>query len=64
MSSPKDQCPHAAECPHAGEAAEHAVRKVFANLGVDIGKPESVEEFREDLRFGKKLRRDAEAVLI
>jgi hypothetical protein len=39
------------------EAADKAVQKVFAILGVDINKPESVEEFRADLRFGKKLRR-------
>jgi hypothetical protein len=47
-------------CPHADEAAERAVKKVFAILGVDVEKPESVEEFREDLRFGKKLRRGAD----
>jgi hypothetical protein len=41
------------------EAAEHAVKKVFAILGVDIDRPESVEEFREDLRFGKKMRKAA-----
>lgn len=44
-------------CPLVGEAADHAVRKVFAILGVDIDKPESVENFREDLRFGKRMRR-------
>lgn len=48
------------ECSHAAEAAEIAVKKVFAILGVDIDKPESVEEFREDLRFGKKLRKGAD----
>ena len=42
------------------DAADRAVKKVFAILGVDIDKPESVEEFREDLRFGKKLRRIAD----
>lgn len=47
-------------CPLAGDAADHAVKKVFAILGVDIDKPESVEEFREDLRFGKKLRKAAD----
>ena len=39
------------------DAADRAVKKVFAILGVDIDKPESVEEFREDLRFGRKLRK-------
>ncbi len=42
------------------EAAEHAVKKVFAILGVDIDRPESVEEFREDLRFGRKMRKAAD----
>lgn len=48
------------DCPHAEESAERAVRKVFAILGVDIDKPESVEEFREDLRFGKRMRKAAD----
>ena len=42
------------------ESDDKAVKKVFAILGVDINKPESVEEFREDLRFGKKLRKLAD----
>lgn len=42
------------------DAAEHAVKKVFAILGVDIDRPESVEEFREDLRFGRKMRKIAD----
>lgn len=46
------------------EAADKAVKKVFAILGVDIDKPESVEEFREDLRFGKKLRKAADHGLL
>jgi len=41
-------------------AADNAVRKDFAILGVDIDKPESVEEFREDLRFGKRMRKAAD----
>lgn len=41
------------------EAAESAVKKVFAILGVNIDNPESVEEFREDLRFGRRLRKIA-----
>lgn len=55
------QCEHITEdCPHARESAELAVKKVFAILGVDIDRPESVEEFREDLRFGKRLRKAAD----
>lgn len=42
------------------DVAEHAVKKVFAILGVDIDRPESVEEFREDLRFGKRMRKIAD----
>lgn len=38
------------------EAVSCAVKKVFAILGVDIDKPESVETFREDLRFGRRMR--------
>lgn len=59
MMSPPDRHnkPDVAE---AEDSAERAVRKVFAILGVDIDKPESVEEFREDLRFGRKLRRIAD----
>lgn len=40
--------------------SDKAVRKVFAILGVDIDKPESVEAFREDLRFGRRLRKIAD----
>ena len=42
------------------QTAERAVKKFFAILGVDVSKPESVEEFREDLRFGRKLRKIAD----
>lgn len=42
------------------EAAEAAVRRVFAVMGVDIDKPESVAEFQDDLRFGRRLRRTAD----
>jgi hypothetical protein len=46
--------------PQCQEAADRAVKKVFAILGVDVDKPESVEEFREDLRFGKRMRKAAD----
>lgn len=46
-----------AHSPDVIAAADLAVKKVFAILGVDIEKPESVEAFREDLRFGRKLRK-------
>jgi hypothetical protein len=51
---------HDDRCPLAEEVADSAVRKVFAILGVDVEKPESVEKFREDLRFGGKMRRAAD----
>ncbi|MDF3822818.1 hypothetical protein P3G55_23170 [Leptospira sp. 96542] len=41
-------------------SADKATRKVFAILGVDLDKPESVESFREDLRFGRRLRKAAD----
>lgn len=55
---------HRSGCPHTIEAVDHAVKKVFAVLGVDIDKPESVEEFREDLRFGKRMRKAADHGLL
>lgn len=53
-------CKGSTECAHAEKSAEIAVKRVFAILGVDVDKPESVEEFREDLRFGKRLRKGAD----
>ena len=56
-----DECVQCAYSERMSEdAAEHAVKKVFAILGVDIERPESVEEFREDLRFGKRMRKIAD----
>ena len=52
-----NQCP--SEEAVIDEAVEKAVKKTFAILGVDVDKPESVEEFREDLRFGKAMRKYA-----
>ena len=46
--------------PECAEIADRAVRKTFAIIGVNIDNPESVEEFRQDLRFGKKLRKLAD----
>jgi hypothetical protein len=46
------------DCTQRGhDIAEEAVRKVFATIGVDIDSPESIEAFREDLRFNKSLRK-------
>jgi isopentenyldiphosphate isomerase len=47
-------------CPQVAEAADAAVRKVFAILGVNVDEPKEVEEFRENLRFGATMRRAAD----
>lgn len=47
-------------CPHVKQAADEAVKKVFAILGVDVDVPKEVEEFRENLRFGASMRRAAD----
>ena len=60
MQEPNRRC-HDDTCQ---EAADRAVKKVFAILGVDVDKPESVEEFREDLRFGKRMRKAADHGLL
>lgn len=52
----KSTCPHGA-CREPETAAENAVRKVFSIVGIDIDKPDSVERFREDLRFSAHLRK-------
>lgn len=44
----------------ADEAADKAVEKVFAILGVDVNDPAEVEEFRKDLRFGQSMRKIAD----
>jgi hypothetical protein len=39
------------------DAADLAVKKVFYLLGVDVEDARSVESFRQDLRFGGRLRK-------
>lgn len=58
----EDSCRYATQI--ARDASDLSTKKVFAILGVDLTKPESVEEFREDLRFGGKLRKVAERGVI
>lgn len=48
------------DTPACQEAADFAVKKVFAILDVDVDVPEQVEEFREDLRFGRRMRKAAD----
>jgi len=54
---PDTPCTTTDECPHAAAAAEKAVKKTFAILGVDIDQPREVKDFQESLRFGERLRR-------
>ena len=49
--------------PTCQDAADRAVKKVFAILGVDVDKPESVEEFREDLRLYRDWETDRKSVV-
>jgi hypothetical protein len=61
MPEEKQGCSGSIEhCPQVQQAAEDAVRKVFAILGVDVDVPKEVEEFRENLRFGASMRRAAD----
>ena len=56
----REKCPSEHHCTFADTAAENAVKKTFAILGVDIDRPGDVEKFREDLRFGGRLRKFAD----
>lgn len=47
-------------CDYADHAAQKAVKKTFAILGVDIDRPEQVKEFQESLRFSDRLRKYAD----
>lgn len=59
------QCPAAVtSCPHMTSAAEVAVKKVFAILGVNVDEPKEVEEFRQNIRFGATMRRASDRVLL
>ena len=51
-------CP-ASECNKPEMAADSAVKKVFAILGVDVDKPEDVDQFRQGLRFGEAMHKYA-----
>ena len=45
-------------------AADAAVKQVFAILGVDVDVPKEVEQFRENLRFCASMRRAADKGLL
>lgn len=66
-------CPDKSECIETAQllaekaaenAAEKAVKKVFELMGVDVNNPRAVEDFREDLRFGRRMRRAADRSFI
>jgi len=44
----------------AKAAAHEAVRETFSKLGVDTESPESIEAFKDDLRFSRAIRKRAE----
>lgn len=48
--------PHLTHCEFADAAADAAVRKTFAILGVDVNDPKDVSKFQDSLRFGERLR--------
>lgn len=48
-----------ANCQHVDAAADKAIKKTFAMLGVDVDDPQQVEAFRQDLRFGASMRKVA-----
>lgn len=47
-------------CSFASQAANEAVEKTFAILGVNVHEPKEVEEFRKSLRFGDSMRKAAD----
>lgn len=57
-------CRQSLNCPHIDTAVHQAIKDVFAILGVNVDDPKQVEEFREDLRFGGKLRKVADHSLL
>jgi hypothetical protein len=69
MSPTDAPCPGGRDCPHidaeriADDAAEKAVARTFALLGVNVASPSEVEEFRRDLRFSNFLRRHSDKAI-
>lgn len=57
MSVPCEKTDITTPCPQAIAAAEHAVKQVFAIIGVNVTDPEKVEAFREELRFGRRVKK-------
>lgn len=51
------KCQKDVTCPQIEQTAERVVAKTMAVIGVDISDQESVNEFRDDLRFSRKIRK-------
>lgn len=51
-------------CKHADKAAQEAVRKTFAILGVNIDEPREVKAFQQSLNFGDTLRKIADKSMV
>ena len=60
MDSCVDVAKAISSCSYAEEAANKAVKKTFAILGVNIENPKEVRDFQDSLRFSDKLRKTAE----
>lgn len=50
-------CPKSVSCPQVEQAAKRAVTETMAVIGVDVTNQESVNDFRDDLRFSRKIRK-------
>lgn len=50
------ESPHSTHCEFADAAADAAVKKTFAILGVNVDDPKDVSRFQDSLRFGERLR--------
>lgn len=58
------ECPRQDNCQEAQKAADVAVEKVFAILGVDIQDPKQVQKFQQDLMFSHTIRTTADKGII
>ena len=51
-------------CNEADRAADVAVQKTFAILGVDVNQPREVRRFQEDLRFNRTMKTFVDKIFI
>ena len=52
-----EKCSQETPCPQATAAADLAVKRMFGIIGVDVDNPEKVEQFREELRFNRQVKK-------